>query len=83
MNHEPRVTHVRECRVPERSLPTAVIFNSIGISKKRRVVTTNDVWRYVDNGTFVLYTVLLVFGTNGGVGSKCSMLLSTMAEKLN
>ena len=32
----------------------------------------------VENGIFTL----LVFGTNGGVGSECSMFLVTLAEKL-
>ena len=33
----------------------------------------------VENGTFTP----LVFGTNGGVGSECSMFLATLAEKLS
>ena len=33
----------------------------------------------VENGTFPP----LVFGTNGGVGSECSMFLATLAENLS
>ena len=33
----------------------------------------------VENSSFTP----LVFGTNGGVGSKCSIFLATLAEKLN
>ena len=33
----------------------------------------------VENGTFTP----LVFGTNGGVGSECSMFLAMLAEKLS
>ena len=60
----------------QRDLPTAVIFHRHQQEKKR---SYNQRCMEVENGTFTP----LVFGTNGGVGSECSMFLATLAEKLS
>ena len=60
----------------QRDLPTAVIFHRHQREKKR---SYNQRCMAVENGTFTP----LVFGTNGGVGSECSMFLATLAEKLS
>ena len=69
-----RVTHVNA--ESQRNLPTAVIFHRHQQEKKR---SYNQRCMEVENGTFTR----LVFGTNGGVGSECSMFLATLAEKLS
>ena len=56
--------------------PAAVIFHRHQQEKKR---SNNQRCMEVENGTFTP----LVFGTNGGVGSECSMFLATLAEKLS
>ena len=60
----------------QRDLPTAVIFHRHQQEKKR---SYNQRCMEVENGTFTP----LVFGSNGGVGSECSMFLATLAEKLS
>ena len=60
----------------QRDSPTAVIFHRHQQEKKR---SYNQRCIEVENGTFTP----LVFGTNGGVGSECSMFLATLAEKFN
>ena len=57
----------------QRDLSTAVIFHRHQQEKKR---SYNQRCMEVENGTFTP----LVFGTNGGVGSECSMFLATLAE---
>ena len=62
--------------VSQRDLPTAAIFHRHQQEKKR---SYNQRCMDVENSTFTP----LVFGTNGGVGSECSMFLATLAEKLS
>ena len=69
-----RVTHVNA--VSQRDLPTAAIFHRHQQEKKR---SYSQRCMEVENGTFTP----LVFGTNGGVESECSMFLATLAEKLS
>ena len=59
-------------------LPTAVIFHRHQQEKKRSY-NQRCTCREVENGTITP----LVFGTNGGVGSECSMFLATLAGKLS
>ena len=68
------MTHVNA--ESQRDLPTDVIFHRHQQEKKR---SYNQRCIEVENGTFTP----LVFGTNRGVGSKCSMFLATLTEKLS